>query len=173
MRKEQGPEATATMNVTLQPIQPGDEEFLYRVYASTREAELALVDWDAAQKEAFLRMQFTAQHQYYQEHYAGAAFQLILVDGQPAGRLYVARWPDEIRIVDIALLPEYRSAGIGTALLKELLAEGARAGKPVSIHVERFNPALRLYERLGFTPVADKGVYLLLECSPERRSAAG
>ena len=159
--------------ITLRPIEPDDEEFLYRVYAGTREAELAQVAWDAAQKEAFLRMQFTAQHQYYQEHYAGAAFQVILADGRPAGRLYVARWPDEIRIVDIALLPEYRNAGIGTALLRDLLAEGARAGKPVSIHVERFNPALRLYERLGFTSITDKGVYLLLEWAPAARSAAG
>ena len=159
--------------ITLRPIEPDDEEFLYRVYAGTREVELAQVDWDAAQKEAFLHMQFTAQHQYYQEHYAGAAFQVILADGRPAGRLYVARWLDEIRIVDIALLPEYRNAGIGTALLRDLLAEGARAGKPVSIHVERFNPALRLYERLGFTSIADKGVYLLLEWAPAARSAAG
>ena len=159
--------------ITLRPIEPDDEEFLYRVYAGTREVELAQVDWDAGQKEAFLRMQFTAQHQYYQEHYAGAAFQVILADGRPAGRLYVARWPDEIRIVDIALLPEHRNAGIGTALLKDLLAEGARAGKPVSIHAERFNPALRLYERLGFTSIVDKGVYLLLEWAPAARSAAG
>ena len=77
-------------------------------------------------------MQFTAQHQYYQEHYIGADFQVILADGHPAGRLYVARWPDEIRIVDIALITAYRNAGIGAALLKDLLAEGARAGKPVS-----------------------------------------
>ncbi len=137
-------------SITLRPIEADDEAFLYRVYAATREAELARVEWDAAQREAFLRQQFAAQHRYYQEHYADTAFQVILVDGRAAGRLYVARWPDEIRIVDIALLPEHRNARIGTALLRELLAEGTRAGKPVSIHVERFNPALRLYERLGF-----------------------
>ncbi len=158
--------------LALRPIADGDRDLLYRIYASTREDELAQVDWNATQKAAFLWMQFTAQHQYYQEHYAGAAFQVILADGQPAGRLYVARWPEEIRIVDIALLPAYRNAGIGTALLKDLLAEGAQTRKRVSIHVERFNPALRLYERLGFTQIADKGVYLLLEWSPEQRSAA-
>ena len=153
-------------SITLRPIEPDDEEFLYRVYAGTREAELAQVDWDAAQKEAFLRMQFTAQHQYYQEHYAGAAFQVILTQSRPAGRLYVARWPDEIRIVDIALLPEHRNAGIGTVLLQELLAEGAESSKRVSIHVEQFNPALRLYARLGFSRIADRGVYYLMEWSP-------
>ena len=150
------------MNQTLalRPIADGDRDLLYRIYASTREAELAQVHWTAAQREVFLRMQFTAQHQYYQEHYAGAAFQVILADDYPAGRLYVARWPEEIRIVDIALLPAYRNAGIGAALLKDLLAEGAEAGKPVSIHVERFNPALRLYQRLGFTPIADRWAQL-------------
>src|SRR5206468_9595764 len=117
--------------------------------------ELALVDWDEGQKQAFVQMQFAAQHRYYHEHYADAAFQVILCDGVPAGRLYVARWSAEIGIVDIALLPPYRNRGIGSFLLKELLAEAAQAGKRASIHVERFNPALRLYERLGFRSVAD------------------
>jgi GNAT superfamily N-acetyltransferase len=152
--------------VTLRPVGPGDEPFLYRVYASTREAELALTGWDGEQQQAFLRQQFGAQQAYYRQHYQDPAFQVVLCDGVPAGRLYVARWADEIRIVDIALLPPWRNAGIGTALLRGLLAEGAGAGKRVSIHVERFNPALRLYARLGFRQVEDKGVYLLLEWTP-------
>jgi ribosomal protein S18 acetylase RimI-like enzyme len=149
--------------VTLRPIRPEDGPFLLTVYASTREPELAAVEWDAAQKAAFVKMQFDAQHAYYQEHYAGAAFEVILVDGQPAGRLYVAREADEIRIVDIAFLPEYCNRGIGTTLLHGLQSEAAAAGKPLRIHVERFNPALRLYERLGFHPIADRGVYLFME----------
>ena len=84
----------------------------------------------------------------------------------PVGRLYVARWQDEIRIVDIALLPPYRNTGLGTTILRDLLAEAAVAHKPVRIHVEKFNPALRLYERLGFVPIADKGVYLFMEWTP-------
>jgi ribosomal protein S18 acetylase RimI-like enzyme len=157
------------LNVTLRPVEPGDEEFLYRVYASMREAELAQTGWDEAQKESFLRMQFDAQSRYYREHYAEAKFSVILADGRPAGRLYVARWPEEIRIVDIALLPEHRGAGIGTSLLRDLISESEESGKPLSIHVERFNPALRLYERLGFRKVADKGVYILMERSPGAR----
>lgn len=90
----------------------------------------------------------------------------MLVDGQPAGRLYVARWDEEIRIVDIALLPGRRNGGIGTALLRDLMREAEAAGKPLTIHVERFNPALGLYLRLGFTAVEDKGVHLLLRSSP-------
>ena len=109
------------------------------------------------------RCSSTRSTRHYQEHYAGAAFDVILVDGQPAGRLYVAREEDEIRIVDIALLPEYRNRGIGTTLLRGLQSEAAAAGKPLRIHVERFNPALRLYERLGFRRSTDRGVYLFME----------
>lgn len=157
------PHPDGTAAIALRPIVPNDRSFLLAVYASSREPELATVDWDAAQKAAFVRMQFEAQHAYYQEHYAGAAFDVILVDGQQAGRLYVARADDEIRIVDIALLPEYCNRGIGTMLLRGLQSEAAAAGKPLRIHVERFNPALRLYERLGFHPIADRGVYLFME----------
>lgn len=128
--------------------------------------ELSLVEWGEGQREAFLKMQFEAQHEYYQIHYADADFQVILLDDEPIGRLYVARWKDEIRLVDISLLPEHRRAGIGTLLLKQLFDEARTAGKPVRIHVEKFNPALRLYERLGFSPIADRGVYLFLEWRP-------
>jgi ribosomal protein S18 acetylase RimI-like enzyme len=152
--------------ITLRPVGPGEEAFLYRVFASTRVEELALTSWDAPQKEAFLRMQFHAQHRYYQEQFPNASYQVILRDGVPAGRLYLGRWESELRIIDIALLPEHRNAGTGTFLLGEILAEGDRVGKKVSIHVERFNPAQRLYERLGFVRVADLGVYYLLERPP-------
>jgi ribosomal protein S18 acetylase RimI-like enzyme len=149
--------------ISLRSVRPDDRAFLLSVYASTREPELATVDWDAAQKAAFVQMQFDAQHAYYQEHYEGAAFDVILVGGQPAGRLYLHRRDDEIRIMDIALLPEFCNRGIGTTLLHGLQSEAAAAGKPLRIHVERFNPALRLYERLGFRQIDDRGVYLFME----------
>jgi ribosomal protein S18 acetylase RimI-like enzyme len=154
-------------DVTLRPVELGDEGFLYRVYASTRLEELAQTGWSEALRETFLRQQFDAQSRYYREHYQEASFDVILADGSPIGRLYVARWPEEIRIVDIALLPEYRNAGIGTKLLEDLISESEASMKPLSIHVERFNPALRLYERLGFREVEDKGVYLLMQRAPE------
>jgi ribosomal protein S18 acetylase RimI-like enzyme len=157
--------------ITLRPITPDDEPFLSRVYASTREEELALTDWDEAQKAAFLQQQFAAQHRYYQENYRQTTFDVILADGQPVGRLYVARWAKEIRIVDIALLPEHRGTGIGSNLLHELMAEAAAAGKPVSIHVERYNPAMRLYMRIGFIPVGEHGVYLLMQWTPPTAAA--
>lgn len=148
-------------------------EFLLGVYRSTREEELAMiVDWSAEMKDAFIRQQFAAQHAWYQEHYEGAEFQVILVDGVPAGRFYVHRRPREIRLVDIALLPEHRQGGIGTSILRDLLAEGAAAGKPVTIHVEVYNPAMRLYERLGFKPIEERGPYLLMEWRPQLNTAS-
>jgi ribosomal protein S18 acetylase RimI-like enzyme len=150
-------------DVALRPIAPDDEEFLCRVYASTRMEELAPLAWTGEEKAAFLRMQFAAQHRCYQQGYTSSRFDVVLVDGRPAGRLYVARWPDEVRVIDIALLPEFRRRGVGTALLRTLLEEGAERGLPVRIHVERQNPARALYERLGFRLLEDRGVYLFLE----------
>jgi ribosomal protein S18 acetylase RimI-like enzyme len=152
--------------VKLRPAEPLDEEFLYRVYASTRAEELAVVAWDDAEKAAFLRAQFDAQDRWYHEHYARASYEIVMVEGEPAGRLYLHRSASEIRIVEIALLPEHRGRGVGSWLLGAVLDEADAAGQRVTIHVERMNPALRLYERLGFTVAEDKGVYLFLERLP-------
>jgi len=153
--------------ITLRPIIPSDQDFLYRVYASTREEELEQVNWNEAQKTAFIRMQFNAQHRYYAENYPQAKFQIILLNGEPAGRLYVDWRKAEIRIIDITLLPAFRGQGIGSRLLNEILAEGQARGMPVTIHVERFNPALRLYKRLGFQQIQDKEVYYLMKWTPQ------
>jgi ribosomal protein S18 acetylase RimI-like enzyme len=154
------------MNLTLRPAEAADRDLLFRVYAGTREDELALTDWDEAQKLAFLTQQFTAQDTHYCAHYPGAVFNLILLDGDPVGRLYLHRRTSEIRIMDIALLPPQRNRGIATALLRDLQSEAAAAEKSLTIHVEQFNPALRLYTRLGFRPIAEHGVYLLMEWRP-------
>ncbi len=154
-----------SLPTSLRPIQPEDETLLFEIYASTRTEELALLDWSDAQKEAFLRMQFAAQHQHYQNAFPDARFDIILSGERPIGRLYVHRRPDELHIVDIALLPEHRNQGVGSSLLKELLAEARDAGKRVRIHVERNNPALHLYERLGFNRIGDTGIYFLMEWS--------
>lgn len=152
--------------LTFRPISDADLPFLYEVYASTRTEELAILDWTDAQKTDFLRMQFRAQHVYYQEHYGDSEFLVMLWKGQPIGRLYVRRRPEEIHIIDIAILPAWRQQGIGTSILRDVLAEGEAKRLPVRIHVEKQNPALRLYERLGFTPCEDQGVYLFLERLP-------
>lgn len=151
------------MNISFKPISEIDRDFLREVYASTRSEELALVDWDEKQKAAFLEMQFSAQYRFYQENYADADFFIVILDNIPVGRFYIARWPNEIRIVDLALLPEYRNAGIGSFILQGVINESIAAHKPVRIHVERFNRALFLYRRLGFVEIGEHGVYFLME----------
>jgi len=160
------------MSTTLRPIDHNDMPFLYQVYAGTRQEELVMVDWTPEQKAAFLDQQFSAQHQYYQEHYHNSRFDIIVWNQVPVGRLYVARWSEEIRIIDIAILPKYRHRGIGTSLLADLMYEASQAGRPLTIHVEKVNPALRLYERLGFQPIDDRGVYWFMEWRPRPTTVA-
>ena len=161
--------------VTFRPATAEDEPFLRRVYVSTRLEELSVTPWSEEQKLAFLADQFRLQSAYYAQNYpAGEAttYRVILCDGIAAGRLIVNSEPKLMRIVDIALLPEYRGQGIGGSILGDLLAEADARGAMVSIHVEKNNPAMRLYARLGFVPVKDVGVYLLLERKLNRDAAA-
>jgi ribosomal protein S18 acetylase RimI-like enzyme len=153
-------------NVGLRPVQEADRPFLAQVYASTRADEMAMLPWTDEQKAAFVAHQFEAQDAHYRTHYEGAAFDVVEVDGEPAGRLYVHRGPSEIRIIDIALTPAYRGRGLGTGLLQALIAEAADGGRTLSIHVEMNNPARRLYERLGFRPAGEHGPYVLMERPP-------
>jgi ribosomal protein S18 acetylase RimI-like enzyme len=155
----------AKLDLRFRPFDEADLPLLNSVYASTRAEELAAVPWTEAQKAAFLDMQFRAQHAHYQTHYPGAAWLVIERGGTPIGRLYVVRWPRELRLIDIAILPHYRGQGIGTAILLDLFADAA--DKPVTIHVEKNNPAMRLYARLGFRPIGEHGIYDLLERAPD------
>jgi ribosomal protein S18 acetylase RimI-like enzyme len=149
--------------VDLRPIGPGDRAHLLAVYGSTRAEELAPLGWSDEQQAAFVESQFSAQDAYYREYYPTATFDVVLADGWLAGRLYVDRWPEEIRIVDVTLLPSWRGRGIGTRLLRQLQGEAAAGDRRLSVHVEVVNPARRLYERVGFRVVADRGLHLLME----------
>ena len=152
--------------ITLRRELQADEEFLYGLYASTRAEELAHVPWDAAQKAAFLRMQFAAQNHHYRTYYADCDFEIILANGDAIGRLYLHRAESEYRIIDIALLPEWRGQGIGGALLESIVAEADAHAKLVSLYVEGFNRASQLYERLGFVQGKIEGVYYYMERQP-------
>jgi ribosomal protein S18 acetylase RimI-like enzyme len=153
--------------LTLRPVTPEDDPFLRELYASTRREELAAMGLGGAQLDALLQMQFLAQRRGYAAQFPGAHHHIVLRDGAPAGRLYVDRRPGAIRVVDIALLPEHRGAGLGGALLRELLVEAAGSRSLVCLHVLHANPALRLYERLGFTRTGVDGLHLALTWRPE------
>ena len=152
--------------VTLRPETDADADVLLAIYASTRAHEMAQVDWADEQKAAFVQMQFEAQRRHYVEHYPGASFEVIERGGAPIGRLYLHEGSDDVRVMDIALLPEARGHGIGAALLRSVIDAAAASGRRVSVHVELGNPARRLYERLGFLPVEERGHHLLMECHP-------
>lgn len=151
------------MPTTLRAARQDDAAFLFEVYASTRVEELALVPWSDEQRQEFLRMQFDAQRSYYNERFPAADYQVILVEGEAVGRLYVARDLETIQILDIAVLPERRRAGVGTSLIQELMSEAGKSERTVQIYVEAFNPSLVLFERFGFSKVAEEGFNLLLE----------
>jgi RimJ/RimL family protein N-acetyltransferase len=167
--------ADETTPVALKPVTTEDEAFLYQVYASTRAEEMALVPWNETQRETFLKMQFSAQQVHYRAYYPDSTHDLILLDAQPVGRLYVSRSAEGISILDITILPEHRNKGIGTPLIKRLMDEAAAAGKPLTIYVESFNPSRRLFERLGFSrieQVEDDGVNYLMEWRAQKQNHA-
>ena len=155
-----------SVEYSLRPATPADRPFLERVYAESRADELAATDWSDAEKAEFCRSQFAAQDNHYRTHYPNCAFLIIEQDGAPIGRLYRALLADEIRVVDIALLTSARGRGVGGQIMRDILAEAAHASLAVRIHVERTNPARRLYDRLGFRVVEAGEVYDLLACNP-------
>jgi ribosomal protein S18 acetylase RimI-like enzyme len=155
------------LHVSLRTVLPGDQQLLREIYASTRDAEMAVVPWDEATKRQFLDMQWRAQTRHFDTHNPAADYSIILRDGEPIGRLYVDRSAAHIQLLDIALLPSHRAQGIGTLLLNELMDEARRERRALRCHVEVFNRAWRLYERLGFRPIAEAGMYMELEWIPD------
>ena len=131
---------------------------------------MALVPWTDEQRQAFIRSQFAAQQEHYAKKYPAGSHDVILSVGKRVGRLYVARLDEEIRIVDITVLPTERNVGIGSYLIKQLLDEAKRTEKVTRIYVEEFNPSLRLFERLGFSLSDQHGIHSLMEWTPRQRS---
>ena len=129
---------------------------------------MAVVPWTEQEKEAFLRFQFSAQKTFYEEQFSGASFDLLILNDEVIGRLFVDVRADEIRLVDVALLPAFRGHGFGGRILSGILSDGQSSGRVVRIHVEQNNPAMRLYLRLGFKQIETQGVYHLMEWSPTK-----
>lgn len=161
------PPPAGAIGIGLRAIGADDEAFLRAVYASTREEELAPLGWSRAEVDAFIDMQFEAQRQDYWRNYDTTRFAIVTCDGLDAGRLYVERRADSLHVVDIALLPAFRSRGIAGELFGRLFDEADAAGLPVRIHVEHQNRARHLYLRLGFAFTGEPGpVYRLMERLP-------
>jgi GNAT superfamily N-acetyltransferase len=155
------------VSVSLRPVTSADREFLVAVYGGTRAEELAQVDWDAGQKEGFVRWQFERQDEEYRQRYPDARYDVILVDGVPAGRIWVGVDAKQIRLLDIAITPEFQNRGVGTFLLRQLMAEATQSNKPLRHMVFVLNDnAYRFYERLGFVTIEDLGGYKHMEWIP-------
>jgi len=158
--------------VELRPVSPNDDQFLLSVYRSTREDELAQAEWVEGQKEMFLRWQFDLQRREYDARFPEAAYHVIVVDQQPAGRIWVGSDDEQIRLLDIALLPEFQNRGIGTALLRRLQEEAARQGKALRHMVFVLNnDGQRFYERLGFVVIEDLGAYQHMEWATKKHKS--
>jgi GNAT superfamily N-acetyltransferase len=151
-------------SITRRPVTPDDDEFLLSVYTSTRADELAQVEWEPGQKESFVRWQFDLQRQEYDTRYPSARYEVVLVDNEPAGRIWVGEDDTQIRLLDIGLLKQFQNRGIGSVLLRQLIAEAGVKNKPLRHMVFVLNNnAHRFYERLGFVVIEDVGGYKHME----------
>ena len=152
--------------IELRPEVKKDTAFIEAVYRSAREAELNLTNWTEQQKSAFALMQCMAQLSEYKIKFPGALFQVIVFNKRNAGRLYTWETDNEIRLIDITLLPQFRGRFIGTALLKDLVKRSDKVQKKISLHVDPTNPALHLYQRLGFIHIKNNGRHYYMERNP-------
>lgn len=154
-------------NTSLRPEQPGDGPFLFYVYAAARQEELDLTGWDTAARAAFLDMQFKAMCRGYHARFPDAEFAIVLCGAKSIGRMVIHRTNKEIRVVDLALLSEFRNCKIGTRLMQRVCDEAARVKKPVTLSVFKNTRPVRWYQRLGFSIVEETGLYNEMAWRPE------
>ena len=152
--------------ITLRAAEERDEAFVLELYAGTRAAEMALVPWTQEQKSAFVRAQFLAQQDHYQQKFPDATRDIVSCGDRSVGHLHVARLPEEIRIVDLIVSPGVRKKGIGSTLIRRVQAEATSANKAVTVYVETFNDSLVLFEKLGFVRAAEHGMHFLMRWKP-------
>lgn len=148
------------------PATPEDEKFLLQVYKSSRGDDLRGLGWEEGRISEFLDMQFEAQRRFLDNDHKNATDEIVLVEEKPAGRLLVDRRDDEIRCIDLGLLPAYRNRGIGTLIIRDLQAEAGAAAKSLRLQVIRFNRAVNLLERLGFVRTSETGTHFQMEWTP-------
>lgn len=148
----------ADAGLVLRPATAADRELVAAIYATTREEELRQVPWTDADRRTFTDWQSGQQEAHYALHYP-AAERLLVAKGEPIGRMYVDTTRQEVRLMEVTLLPAWRNQGVGTRLTRLLLEYSDALGLPASLHVEPFNPAKRMYERLGFAVAETRGLY--------------
>jgi ribosomal protein S18 acetylase RimI-like enzyme len=166
-------EETSSRRISLRPASVNDDDFLLDVYTNTRKDEMATWGWSTAEQSIFIRMQYEARKRGYATSYPSAESAVIFLGDLPAGSVMIFRGPSEIRLVDIALLPEFRGRGLGREVITMLIAEATHRGCPLRLSVLRSNRATHLYERLGFIPTGGDAMYCEMECRPtesERRT---
>ncbi len=151
-------------SLSFQPAKQDDNAFLFAAYAASRDDEMAMVMWDETAKNAFLQTQFAAQQRHYLAHYDNVSCHIVKLREQSVGLIWVARWPKEIRLMDMVVLTQYRNQGIGTYLLQQLMAEAAQTNRMVTLHTWEGNPAAaRFYIKHGFAKVSSDGMYAQME----------
>ena len=160
--------------LTLRAVTADDEALLLFVYDSSRAEELAHAQWQEGQREAFVKWQFDLQRREYEARHPDAEYAVILVDDQPAGRIWIGRDAEEIHLLDIVVLPEFQNRGVGRVLLNSLIDEAKQSSKALRHYVFVMNAdALRFYERLGFVVIEEIGAYKHMEWKSEPPAVAG
>jgi ribosomal protein S18 acetylase RimI-like enzyme len=154
--------------ISLRTATEDDHELLVALYGSIREEELALTGWDEPQREAFIRSQFAAQRDHYRSRRPAGREEIILLDGEAIGRLYSDLSGETEHLLDICLFPGHRERGFGSEVLRKVLQGAAAKGRRVTVYVESFNPALRFFERHGFSKAGETGIHFLMEWRPGR-----
>jgi ribosomal protein S18 acetylase RimI-like enzyme len=157
--------------ITVRRAVPEDKDFLFNLYCAARAPEFALLSLPEEQKQQLIVMQFVAQQNAYRAQYPGSDYVIVLRNGHPIGRIWIAEMQDELHLVDIALLPEARNQGIGDLLIRQLQTEARRAGKAVRSSVFRFNAgSLRFHQRLGFRIISEDEMQFYMEWTPGESS---
>jgi len=149
--------------IELRPATPDDTAFLFSVYRSSRLDDLANLNWTSEQIEDFLAKQYEAQERFFKTDYPHAEELVVLRAGERVGQMLIERGEREIQMVDLALLPDHRNAGIGTYLIGRLLADAEKSGSVFRVQVMRSNPAVALFERLGLVRTGETGSHYQLE----------
>ena len=155
-----------SQSISTRLVTPDDDQFLRRVYKSSRGDDLRGLQWDEDRIDEFLEMQYDAERKFFENDYRKATNQIVALDGEPAGRLIIERREHEIRCVDLSLLPQHRNQGVGTFIINTLQSEATAANLPLRLQVIRFNRAVNLFERMGFVRTSETGTHFQMEWLP-------